>query len=184
MSQHSISRWLALALVACLGVAQASNEAEPPVRAQMLSAAWPSLARLHADQSLQDFPSGPASQQAQVLSERAQKVAEVMNRNDVALYMRAVNETAGNQLLASDVLAAMQGDTKAAIRLAHAAKEDRPQRFVGWLQLAAALGDEQAAYDLALFFRTQGQPALAAKYETQAVALGFVRPTVLDHSRK
>jgi hypothetical protein len=184
MFKRSVSVWLASALLTCLGAAHASNDAEPAQRAQMLTAAWPSSEGLQAHQYLQDYPSGPAAQQAQALRERAQKVAEVLSRNDVALYTRAVNETASNQSLAADVHAAMQGDTKAAIRLAQAAREDKPQRFVGWLQLAAALGDERAAYDLALFFRTQGQPALAAKYETQAVALGFVRPTVLDHSRK
>ncbi len=184
MFNQSRSGWIAFVLMACLGVAHASNDTEPTPRAQMLTAAWPSSARLQADQYHQDHPSDPAAQQAQAIKERALKVAEVLGRNDVALYMRAVNEAASNQLLAADVHAAMLGDTKAAIRLAHAAKEDKPQRFVGWLQLAAALGDERAAYDLALFFRTQGQPAMAAKYETQAVALGFVRPTVLDHSRK
>lgn len=184
MFNRSRSGWLATVLMACLGAAHASNDAESTLRAQMLTVAWPSSARLQADQYLQDHPSGPAVQQAQAIRERAQKVAEILSRNDVSLYIRAVNEAASNQYLAADVHAAMLGDTKAAIRLAHAARQDKPQRFVGWLQLAAALGDESAAYDLALFFRTEGQPALAAKYETQAVALGFVRPTVLDHSRK
>lgn len=190
MKRCSLSpKWLQLLLSMAfvMGLspfAQASNDSEASLRAQMQAAAWPSSARQQAEQYLRAYPDGPAATQAQIIRERAQRLVEVLSRREVGLYMPAVLEGANNQALAPDVHAAMLGDAKAAVRLAEAVKHAQPYRYVGWLQLATALGDHRAAYDLALFFRDQGQPALAAMYETQAVAMGFVPPPVLDHARK
>jgi hypothetical protein len=182
------SRFLAPVIAGSLlglsGLAHASNDTEAMLRSQMQLAAWPSSAQQQAEQYLQAFPDGPAASQALAIRERAQKLAEVLSRREVGLYRPAVLESASNQVLAPDVHAAMSGDAKAAMRLAEALKREQPYRYVGWLQLATALGNEHAAYDLALFFRAQGQPAMAAMYETQAVSMGFVPPPVLDHSRK
>jgi len=188
MFKYSHSRFLASVLLGCLAgltsLAHASSDTEAVLRSQMQAAAWPTSARQQADQYLQDYPDGPGAQQAQVIRERAQKLAEVLSRREVGLYRPAVLDSASNQVLAPDVHAAMSGDAKAAVRLAEALKGVQPYRSVGWLQLATALGDDHAAYELALFFRAQGQPAMAAMYETQAVSMGFVPPPVLDHSRK
>ena len=178
---------LTLVLAGLLGMAGsclASNDTEALLRTRMQAAAWPSMAKQQADQYLQAFPDGPAAEQAQAIRQRAEKLAEVLSRREVGLYRPAVLDSASNQVLAPDVHAAMSGDAKAAVRLAQALKQTQPYRYVGWLQLATALGDERAPYELALFFRSQGQPALAAMYESQAVAMGFVPPPVLDHARK
>jgi hypothetical protein len=46
------------------------------------------------------------------------------------------------------------------------------------------LGDEKANYELALHYRREAQPVLAAQYEARAVELGFTPPRALDHVRK
>ena len=57
-------------------------------------------------------------------------------------------------------------------------------RYVAWLQYAAALGNGPASYELAVYYRRQDQPALAAPYEARAEDLGFQAPVSLDHIRK
>jgi len=57
-------------------------------------------------------------------------------------------------------------------------------RYEGWLQYAAALGNGIASYELAVFYRRQGQPTPAAQYETRARDLGYTPPTSLDNQRK
>ena len=59
-----------------------------------------------------------------------------------------------------------------------------PNRYEGWLQYAAMLGNDGASYELALHYRRIGQPVLASKYEARAAELGFVAPRALDHNRK
>lgn len=58
------------------------------------------------------------------------------------------------------------------------------RRALGWLQYAAALGSEDAAYALALHYRRDAQPLLAARYESRAAELGLQPPPALDHLRK
>jgi hypothetical protein len=60
----------------------------------------------------------------------------------------------------------------------------RPNRYEGWLQYAAALGNGIASYELAVYYRRQGQPTPAAQYETRARDLGYRPPTSLDNQRK
>ena len=55
---------------------------------------------------------------------------------------------------------------------------------VGWLQLAAELGEQRAAYELALHFRRKAQPLMASQYEQRAAQLGFPALPSLDHARK
>ena len=59
-----------------------------------------------------------------------------------------------------------------------------PNRYEGWLQYAAALGNGIASYELAVYYRRQGQPTPAAQYETRARDLGYRPPTSLDNQRK
>ena len=57
-------------------------------------------------------------------------------------------------------------------------------RYVGWMQYAAALGNAEASYELAVHYRKASLPALAAPYEARAEELGFKAPAALDHVRK
>jgi TPR repeat protein len=92
--------------------------------------------------------------------------------------------------LQADVHLAALGDVHAAVRIAETyahgqdASPADQHRHVGWLQYAAQLGDDAASYDLALHFRSTGEPAIAAVYEARATALGYVPPLALDHIRK
>ncbi len=59
-----------------------------------------------------------------------------------------------------------------------------PNRFEGWMQFASALGNGIASYELALYYRGQDQPLLAAQFESRARELGYTPPPTLDHYRK
>ena len=52
------------------------------------------------------------------------------------------------------------------------------------MQYAAALGNAEASYELAVYYRKASLPALAAPYEARAEELGFKAPPALDHVRK
>ena len=57
-------------------------------------------------------------------------------------------------------------------------------RYEGWLQFAVALGNGIASYELALHFRSTGQPLLASQFEARARDLGYTPPPDLDNVRK
>jgi len=92
--------------------------------------------------------------------------------------------------LAEELRKAARGDKDAAARIArtyatgHGEIERDPNRYEGWLQYAAALGNGIASYELAVYYRRQGQPTPAAQYETRARDLGYRPPTSLDNQRK
>ena len=48
----------------------------------------------------------------------------------------------------------------------------------------AALGNGIACYELAVYYRRQGQPVPAAQYEARAKELGYTPPATLDNVRK
>ena len=52
------------------------------------------------------------------------------------------------------------------------------------LHIAAALGNGIACYELAVWYRRQGQPVPAAQYEARSRELGYTPPPTLDHYRK
>ena len=83
---------------------------------------------------------------------------------------------------------AARGDKDAAARIARLYQEGEAlanqNRYEGWLQYAAALGNGIASYELAVHYRRQGQPAPAAQYESRARELAYTPPPTLDHSRK
>ncbi len=90
---------------------------------------------------------------------------------------------------ASDLVRAGRGDKDAAARMGHRflPLSDAPTargRYEGWLQYACGLGNGIASYELALFYRRQAQPLLAARYEAHARELGYTPPLSLDNSRK
>ena len=189
---HLASTVLGLALV-CATAAQAATpveDSESDLRAQLQEAVWPAdIVRL-ADQYLSRYPAGAWAGSASALRERAGMTMVVLKRNDVRLYRSAFQSATDVSAAQEDVRRAALGDIAAAVRIAHlhqrgeAGMAQDMNRYVGWLQYASMLGDDRASYELALHYRREAQPALAAKYEARAVELGFTPPRDLDHVRK
>ena len=189
---HFASAVLGLSLV--LGAAHAAtpiaSESEGALRQELQQAVWPAdIVRL-ADQYLSRYPSAAWAGSASTLRERAGMTMVVLKRNDVRLYRSAFQPATDVAATQEDVRRAALGDIAAAVRLAHlhqrgdAGMTQDMNRYVGWLQYASMLGDDRASYELALHFRREAQPVLAAKYEARAVELGFTPPRDLDHVRK
>lgn len=193
MIKNVVASWvLGLACVASVAHA-ATAQGEPAttetsLRQSMQEALWPADIVQAAGDYLRRYPNGDWADAARALYERASGTAQVLSRNDVRLYRGAFQSDLLPTSVKDDLRKAALGEPAAAVRLAHAYKQaggDKAgSRYVGWLQYAATLGHEKAAYELALHFRTQDQPVLASQYEARAVALGYVTPTVLDHVRK
>lgn len=183
-----------LALGLCLGAAvhaatPAGLDGESALRQELQQAVWPADIVKLADQYLSRYPGGAAAGDASALRERALATAVVLKRNDVRLYRSAFQPPDADGDVQQALRLAALGDPAAAVRLAHMHQrgDGVPQdanRYVGWLQYASMLGDERASYELALHFRRDAQPVLAAKYEARAVELGFTPPRDLDHIRK
>jgi hypothetical protein len=114
----------------------------------------------------------------------------MLQRSDVRLFKSAFAMQPGmdeDQL--RDLLRAGRGDKDAAARLGRLQKAQQRQpnwinRYEGWLQLAAALGNGIASYELALHYRSQDRPLLAAQWESRARELGYTPPPTLDNVRK
>jgi hypothetical protein len=158
---------------------------------------WPAdIVRL-ADDYLRRFPNSDSAASVAQLREQASGTVRVLSRNDVRLFKSAFQSTNATPAVLADLRRAALGDKNAAARLAHlqlpkaddagTAGDAGPttgNRYVGWLQFAALLGNDAASYELALHFRRQGQPMLASQYEARAVQLGYQPPRALDHVRK
>lgn len=165
-------------------------ESEQALGQAMLEATWPADIAQLAATYLERYPQSSAAETARRLKEQAAKPQLVLARTDVRLYRRAFVVAASTPQLAQDSHQAALGDHVAAMRMSQAhqrgergaAKDER--LALGWLQYAAVLGNDQAAYDLAVYFRQQNQPAVASQYEALAVALNHPFPNALDHIRK
>ncbi len=158
---------------------------------QVEDSAWPSDVIKLCDSYLKQYPQSKLAPAATVAREGAGDAAKAMQRNDVRLYRSAFNGK--SEMPASwwrDIRKAARGDKDAAARLAHMYKNGEDglsqdmNRYEGWLQFSSALGNGIASYELALFYRNQDQPLLAAQYETRARELGYTPPPTLDHYRK
>jgi len=194
-----------MSLACCIGAASAAqppvpanpaqalagSEAETSLRQAMQEALWPAdIVRLSGDY-LRQYPRGNWADAARALHERAGASVQVLSRKDVRLFRSAFQADPAAPEFNADLRKAALGDADAAIRLARAYQRQggtdastAGSRYIGWLQYAAVMGHQKAAYELALHFRQQDQPALASQYEARAVALGYTPPTVLDHVRK
>ncbi|MBA4108126.1 MAG: hypothetical protein C0487_00820 [Leptothrix sp. (in: Bacteria)] len=165
-------------------------ESEQALGQAMLEATWPADIAQLAATYLERYPQSSGAATARRLKEQAAKPQLVLARTDVRLYRRAFVVAASTPQLAQDSHQAALGDHVAAMRMSQAhqrgergaAKDER--LALGWLQYAAVLGNDQAAYDLAVYFRQQNQPAVASQYEALAVALNHPFPNALDHIRK
>jgi TPR repeat protein len=166
------------------------GDSEQALSQAMAEATWPADITHLAANYLERYPLAAGAATARRLKEQAAKPQAVLARTDVRLYRRAFAVAASTPQLAPDIHQAALGDHMAAMRMSQAhqrgergaAKDER--LALGWLQYAAVLGNDQAAYDLAVYFRRQDQPAVASQYEALAVALNHPFPTELDHVRK
>lgn len=189
----SAAAWLAAAFTAlALLLAPAAraqpSDSEAALRAAVTEAVWPGDIVRAAERYLQAYPVGAASAAIAAEREQALEAWRVVRMPDLRLYRSAFVPTAAEPAHRDDLRRAALGDRGAAVRLAQASRlQDGVQgteRWVGWLQFAAALGDDEASYALALHYRRTGQPLLASRYETRALALGYRPAPSLDHVRK
>lgn len=183
-----------LGLVLAVGVpgagqAQTEPGGELALRQAVLQALWPADMVQLTNQYLQVYPRGPGAELARSWQKRAADSMRVLNRKDVQLYRSAFQGPGEAAPLNDEIREAALGNPVAALRVAHQYKRGDgvavdEKRYVGWLQFASVLGSDAASYELALYFREQDQPALAAQYEARAVSLGYNPPLALDHIRK
>lgn len=179
---------IALALHGVPAQAQALD-GEAALRESLASAVWPAEIVRLADQYAQRYPNGPASASAGEWRARAVEAQRVLARSDVRLHRSAFLADSVDADAAADLRLAALGDRDAAVRMARRAQRAPADsavanRYVGWLQYATQLGDQNASYELALFFRRDAQPVLASKYEHLALNLGYEPPAALDNIRK
>lgn len=186
MIKFKLTSALVLSLALATGAATAAGQADPEsqLRQAMQEAVWPGDVLKAAERYEQAFPEGSWALAAKVLEMRAQESLAMLSSKDIALYTSSVAHLRVNTELGDLARQALLGDDGAAQKLAHRLVKSEPSRAIGWLQWATALGNQKAAYELALHFRTQDQPVLASQYEAKAVALGFEPPSVLDHIRR
>lgn len=153
------------------------------------TSSWPTDVIRLADTYLKHYPKSTLAGSAEVAKDGATEAEKAMKRNDVKLYRSAFFPKSDNQTLWLEVRKCARGDKDAAARIARmyrqgdgVPKDDN--RYEGWLQFAAALGNGIASYELAIHYRNQDQPLLASQFETRAKELGYTPPPTLDHSRK
>lgn len=179
--------WCSQAMAA---TAPVNVDSEQALGQALVQATWPADISQLATHYLERYPLAAGADTARRLKEQAARPEAALARTDVRLYRRAFVLANSNPQIAQDIHQAALGDHQAAMRLSRAhrlgergaAKDER--LALGWLQYAAVLGNDQAAYDLAVYFRQQDQPAVASQYEALAVALNHPFPTSLDHVRK
>lgn len=187
MSVLGVVLWCSQAMAA---TTPSSGDSEQALSQALHEATWPADITQLANSYLERYPLSAGAAEARRLKDQAAKPEAALARTDVRLYRRAFDLASSTPQLTQDIHQAALGDHAAAMRLSQA--HQRGERgaskdarlSLGWLQYAAVLGNDQAAYDLAIYFRQQDQPAVASRYEALAVALNHAMPTVLDHVRK
>jgi TPR repeat protein len=183
----------ALLVSAFVGVsAGAASPSLPPevvLRQELQQALWPADIIRAADRYVGGYPQGPSAAAARAMLDLARQSMRALDRN-VRLYRGDFQMEGTSPTLLEDVHKAALADRDAALRVAHVIRDRQDgvafdvNRYVGWLQFAAALGNGPASYELALHYRKADQPALAAPYELRAEELGFKAPRALDNVRK
>lgn len=194
MSKNVIAALL-LGVSLSAGLAQAQQSRpdegrETEVRVAALRALWPADLVQATSEYLQHYPRGPWADVARNWQRRATDSVRVLERGDVHLYRGAFQGTGEAAHINDEIREAALGSQAAAVRLAHRYQKGEggltadQNRYVGWMQFASVLGSASASYELALHYRKESQPALAAQYEARAVSLGYNPPLALDHVRK
>lgn len=159
---------------------------------ELQEATWPADIVRIADECLaHHWGGGGCEKHATEWRREASATDQILQTKQVQLQRDAFVDDALSPAQREAVRRAALGDAAAAADLAHsyraggeAAAPSNPFRYVGWLEFATQLGNKEAAYELAIHFRAQGQPALASVYEARAIAMGYVPPKALDHVRK
>lgn len=177
---------VAAPLVALMAAASRAGAQDASLREQWLQARWPADLVAAGDRYV------VTAQEPGVREElaRARQTRRLLERADIRLYRADFAGDVGDATARADVRRAALGDKDAAFRMAQRCRDGtdgvaaNPQRHVGWLQYAAALGHGPGSYELALHYRRENQPGLAAPYEARAEELGFKAPPALDHVRK
>ncbi|MFY9479459.1 MAG: caspase family protein, partial [Aquabacterium sp.] len=167
-----------------------NSQDESALWAEIEAAGWPADIMRLSDDYLKRFPSSTLAGSAQVAREGADDAFKAMRRNDVRLFKSAFfpKAEAGNPVWV-EIRKAARGDKDAAARIARVYLRgegvDRDaNRYEGWMQYAAALGNGIASYELAVYYRNLDQPVMAAQFETRARELAYTPPPTLDHNRK
>lgn len=157
---------------------------------QLQASAWPSDVVKLAQAFIQQFPQSALRSSVGVVLNGAQAARAIVRRNDIRLFKSAFIAADADSMLNDDLRKAGRGDKDAAARVAHAYLKGQhgvapnDDRYEGWMQYAAALGNGIAAYELSLHYRKLGQPVLISQYEALAIELGYTPPPALSHSRK
>jgi len=163
---------------------------EPAMAQELLDARWPADIVILGERYVAAYPVGPYAATARTELERARNTRRLLERSDIRLYRGDFVARGASPTLYDDVRKAALADKEAAARIAHLYRDREGgivanlDRYVGWLQYAAALGHAEASYELAVHYRKASLPALAAPYEARAEELGFKAPAALDNIRK
>lgn len=179
--------------VTAITAPQAAQPVDPAERAAWLAiqgADWPvDLLRL-CGEYLARFATSQQTQAVALYQEGAKEALKVLRTKEVKLFKTSfvLPDVAQGQADLTELNRAARGDKDAAARIARLHRalgtEQGKSRYVGWLQYASALGNGIASYELALFYRTEDQPLLAAQAEARARQLGYTPPRALGHERK
>jgi hypothetical protein len=151
---------------------------------------WPADVLKLAEAYLQNYPSSTRIGSVQVSREGANEALRALRSNDVRLYRSAFQPRTTQAGWLAEWRKAARGDKDAAARIGRAYRNGDgdiaadTNRYEGWMQYAAALGNGIACYELAVWYRRQGQPVPAAQYEARSRELGYTPPPTLDHYRK
>jgi hypothetical protein len=179
-----------------LGTSGVAMGAAPPagsevaMREEVQQALWPAdIVRL-SSAYVGRYPQGPGAAHARGTLALAERSMRTLERKEVRLYRGDFQIGSAMPATREQIRLAALGDKEAALQVARfhgsgsgGVTRDM-NRYVGWLQYAAALGNGLASYELALHYRREDQPALAAPYEARAEELGYRPPPSLDHIRK
>ena len=140
---------------------------------------------------LTQFPESTKASSVALYQAGATQALEVLRAKEVKLFktsfvVPSVKPSQGQPV--NDLSRAARGDKDAAARIARMHRalntEQGLLRYLGWLQFAGGLGNGIASYELALYYRANEQPLLAAQAEARARQLGYSPPRALGHDRK
>jgi len=183
LSEHPVAR-------AAPPVTVANAAEEATAWHELQESLWPADVVRLAEAYLKAYPESRVAGSAQVAHEGASEGVRALRSNEVRLYRSAFQPKTTRTDWIEELKKAARGDKDAAARIARTYLrgegdvERDPNRYEGWLQYAAALGNGIASYELALYYRRQGQPVPAAQYESRAKELGYTPPRGLDNIRK
>jgi TPR repeat protein len=190
MRRRSFILGLAVSATVTVPAVRAESASEPLLRHELLEAAWPADISRLARTYIERYPHGPLIAQAHAALHEAGRTLRTLERRDVRLYRSDFQVDGLPDGTRERVRQAALGDGEAAFQVAQwhqrgeAGVPRDTNRYVGWMQYAAALGHAVANYELALYYRREDQPALAAPYEARAEELGYQAPPALDNIRK